>query len=286
MKLSRRKLAMFAVVAIIAAVGGWILLRPSAMERKVDALFAEMRKYDEEPNWARRLAIRAGLAKPWDARHPGLIKDDVVRLGPDAAPYVRKYLRDPRLRCEAICALGDLKDHGSVPGLTELASDPDEIVSNYAIRALGDIGDARPLPTLLPLARAGRQYALIAVGQIGGEGVFEILAQAAVSDDNKRQDGAALGLGYLGDPRTQPYLVKLLESKHANIAASAARGLAKIGNAEALGPLRQAQGRAGPGSSDNITDAIASICKRCGVTTSTSAPASSDGEARSSEAMK
>ena len=109
--------------------------RVSALEQRIEGLeddplrrgYAFLSSQSEE---LRREGIRALLR--------------VARFDPEARSAIRRALGDasPRVRREALEALGDIRDKESVPEMMELLADQDAAVRRRAIQALGECGAA------------------------------------------------------------------------------------------------------------------------------------------------
>ena len=161
--------------------------------------------------------------------------DPLIEALKDENKYVRQA---------AAIALGNLGSSQAVEPLIEALADPSGEVSPWVAGALGQIGDARSVEPLIqilmtdtqfsfyaaialgeigdkrattPLIRAVqghfgskglREVAAGALGKVGGDGAFEALMMALNDDDEGVRFYAAEGLGYLGDPRSLPELLK------------------------------------------------------------------------------
>jgi HEAT repeat protein len=86
-----------------------------------------------------------------NAHDEAIQKVRVARANGDIA-YLLDALRDPDVRSWAAGYLGKLRASEAVPDLITVAQrDPETGPQTHAIGALGQIGDHRALPVLLPL---------------------------------------------------------------------------------------------------------------------------------------
>ncbi len=105
-------------------------------------------------------------------------------------------------RAAACFVLGQRRDQSAVTTLMEVASDPFELVSLTAIRALFVIGSRRPTRSLIRLASSAKSINV---------------RTAAIS-----------ALGFLGDPRSQPALRRFLADADDIIRSVSASSLSGI----------------------------------------------------------
>ena len=112
----------------------------------------------------------------------------LLTLAADPHPYTRSF---------AIRGLGAVKDPDAVRLLLPLISGPDRATAVEAIRALGRIGDRAAGPALLEQIRSAkadpqvRMEAVLAIGGIAGEGVFDTLLDV-LADRSPAMRSAAL----------------------------------------------------------------------------------------------
>jgi HEAT repeat protein len=170
---------------------------------------------------------------------------------------------DSDIQYEAVVALGELRDPGTVAPLAELftadgytavrwkvaealtrigapAVDPliaalshaDDDVRWKAAIALGGIRDARAIDPLIRLLsdtdRFVKGRAALALGMIG-EPAVEPLIRALTEGDGNRRWGAAIALGRIRDPRAVEPLIRALSDKYGNVRAEAAAALVATG---------------------------------------------------------
>ena len=113
------------------------------------------------------------------------------------------------LRGAVVEALGEIGGEGAAKVLGEALSDPDPVVVESAVRALGRMRDRKNLDSLIELSRQG--------GNIG---------QAACE-----------ALGRIGDAKAQPPLARALASENPIDGVPAAYGLALMGKKEGFARL-------------------------------------------------
>lgn len=98
-----------------------------------------------------------------------------------------------------------------------------------AIRALGDIGDARALSALLAVASGpARQEALAALGKLKDPRAEALLVEALGDDDWRSRMNAAMALGTLGGPVAATALERTLEDEVPVVREWSARSLEMI----------------------------------------------------------
>lgn len=133
-------------------------------------------------------------------------------MGPER---VLRCLGDPRpqIRIAAMHEVANMKELQAVPALLLGARDADLAVQQTAIYALGVLRapDARrPLLDALPtLAPEARRVAWVALGRIGGEGVFAAILQGTTLDNVDDRRAAIAALGKLEEPAAADYLASL-----------------------------------------------------------------------------
>jgi HEAT repeat protein len=127
--------------------------------------------------------------------------------------------------------LGDKQAHETVIACLH---DADDLVSRAAARALIRLGDAQDIEVLIPLLddQLAAPGASIALGTLGGERAFPILASRLKEASGGRRATIISALGATGDTRAIPLLLPLLREE-----SRSARGAA----VEALGTLRATQ---------------------------------------------
>jgi len=121
--------------------------------------------------------------------------------------------------------------------LMGLLRDKDPEVEKAAVLALGENRVEAARTELLVRARIAsaevRAAALLAIGKLGGEGVFDALLTGLVQRDQPQVvEAAARGLAFLRDPSTAPLLISLIAKGGADPAGGPAReGLLVLGEA-------------------------------------------------------
>ena len=179
-------------------------------------------------------------------------------------------------RCQGAYELGALGARDGVPVLLPMLDDASFVVRRVAVRALGAIGDASSVPSLLhvageeprltndlvfaldrmgldaaPALRAelerslvqrgggGRQAELAAtgLGLIGDIGCGRLLVRALVEGREPLQVAAAEALGRLGVPEGLPALVAALDADDEGVKIAAARALGELAAEQAAEPL-------------------------------------------------
>ncbi|MFL5347161.1 MAG: HEAT repeat domain-containing protein [Hyalangium sp.] len=179
---------------------------------------------------------------------------------PKAVPALTGLLRakDNYTRIEAIQALGTLRAPQAVEPLLQLVSDDssEPFLNKKAIEALGRIGDARAVPTLMRMLTKERQHisfyveSSFALYQMGTPAVDALLAamegrdaelakwvqQNGVNPASYAMKGAQI-LGDLKDRRAEAALLKLLSFTNPDAQIQA---VVRMQAADALGRMRAA----------------------------------------------
>jgi len=157
---------------------------------------------------------------------------ELSRLGPAAVePLIGALGHDaPAIRLGAVRALGQIGDARAVaPLIAVLAADEDEEVRSAAASALGWIGDARaigPLSEALgdPSAEI-RRNAVLGLGALDDEQAIAPLADALENEDREVRTAAVLQLARQDAPGTAERLLPLLADGDDEIRKHAAMGL-------------------------------------------------------------
>ncbi len=217
-----------------------------------------MTRLTEEKVAARRKILSTALARQGAAAVPvlaGYLQDErwyVVRnaaniLGeirdPSAARYLHPLLHheDIRVCREAIRALTRIGGSNAVRFLLEVVNDQDEEISRQAILSLGVIGDETAVPELLRIVRKGdffckllerKKDAIRALGEIGAKEAVPVLQTVLKTrrlykrhEQNELRAAAALALGEIGDPNSEPLLAKMTHDRSPEVARQAALAL-------------------------------------------------------------
>lgn len=149
-----------------------------------------------------------------------------------AALLTRKDLSKKTL-AETATVLGQTQDPGAVGPLIAALEHEDYEVAGAAIRALGEIGDARAVAPLLKLMGEDHggswpDQAISALGAIGDPRAVEPLIAIVeeAQPDRVRVEDAARALGHIRDPRAVEALARLLrKSKDTTLISAAADAL-------------------------------------------------------------
>lgn len=136
--------------------------------------------------------------------------------------------------------VGKLRSTGDVAGLVEAAHHSEFVVRREAVRALGELGDARAVGPLI--AAMGEQSlgkdATQALANLGNSAVEPLIAALDDSDLSVRW-GAADALGLAGDARAvEPLIAHLREDPNLSVISA----LKKLGDPRAVEPLIAALG--------------------------------------------
>lgn len=146
---------------------------------------------------------------------------------------------------EAAKALGILSARAAVPALVKSAHSPDESLAREALNALAKLRDTSAGPGLIDLLdsanQAVRQDAAVTVGLLRTPNALPKLRAMFEKDPDERTREAALeGLANLGDPASDPVLIKALGSDSKTYRALAAEGLGRAGDTGAVPEIQKA----------------------------------------------
>lgn len=179
------------------------------------------------------------------------VSSALASIGEAAIPGLLAALMHPEwlVRLHAVESLGKTKSPQAVePLLSALFNDGDAAVREDAVRALGDIGDARAVDFLFTAMKdpALRTLAVEALGRIGDRRAVPILIEVATGTNPPERSRAVAGcgdqwneevitqsaavraLGAIGDDAALPSLVAALHPTFTRSEAAAA--LAKFGS--------------------------------------------------------
>jgi HEAT repeat protein len=149
-------------------------------------------------------------------------------LGPAFLPMLHGQLgteKKAEVKVAVVRLIGQLKDRGSVQPLVDAvswnATDGDaNKVNRELASALGQIGDAAALPTLMRMLKARDNYvqveAIQALGALRAKEAVEPLIAIALDDNSEPfiAKKAVQALGEIADPKAVPALVKLMFKQH------------------------------------------------------------------------
>lgn len=186
----------------------------------------------------RRLAIE-GLGDRHDRESVGAILESST--GKDAV-----------LRSQALAAVAEVlrkeKDRSAIltdeqiKAAAALLASPDAATRNRAQQLLGYVGE-RAVPAVAPYVKASnakttRLSAISALGATGSKKATPALVAVLTGDhDPAIQNGALLAIGGIKDPEALTPATRMLKSDNANVRASAARALGRMGDSRAVGAL-------------------------------------------------
>jgi HEAT repeat protein len=141
----------------------------------------------------------------------------VARFDPEARAAIRRSLRDvnPRVRREALEALGDIQDKESVPEMMELLADQDAAVRRDAIEALGECEAAEAgLAIAQHLADTDeriRESAADVLGQLKSQDAGDLLRNALKDASEDVRGEAIASLAEAGVKSAVPDLRKMYD---------------------------------------------------------------------------
>ena len=188
-------------------------------------------------------AVEASLGR-------GIIDAVTAAMGDRAAPAVARVMQasepalvrgaatgeEPFLRAMSASVLAGEDDPESRALALALLEDPDSTVEAAATLALGRHRVEEARNKILLRARMAktdvRVAALLAAGEMGGEGVLDVLQLGLYESDGRVQVAAAEGLASLADPASADILVRLLsQGSGTPFFEPAQRGLRAMGEA-------------------------------------------------------
>jgi HEAT repeat protein len=205
-----------AIVAVCVAV--FIIFGMIAAEGKgARDYLAEVRTGSANRRWQAAFE----LSKVLQARKDPALADPAFAAELTSV-FEQSATDDPRVRRYLALALGRLGSARAVPSLLQAAKGPagaaDSETQIYAVWALGAIGDPAALPGLLELARgedAGvRKAAVHALGSFPGDSSGEALAAALTDPVEDVRWNAAVALARRRDPRAAPVLLQMMDRAH------------------------------------------------------------------------
>ncbi|MGK7345113.1 MAG: HEAT repeat domain-containing protein [Candidatus Nitrospinota bacterium M3_3B_026] len=166
----------------------------------------------------------------------------IIKIG-DAGlvPRVIELLADSdvNVRRAAVDILNGLKDESTASALVRALKDGDWWVRESATEALGELGGEKISRMVMELLNDSDEYVRRAAVEfycrVRDEAAFDKLVALLDDGDWWVREKAITALGLIGDPRAIPYISKLTGDGEVKWAIP--RALARIGGAEALGPL-------------------------------------------------
>jgi len=190
-------------------------INPDVKDRAVQ----QFQELDEQRTSQLLLMIQENIGNTQSPNRVGAIKASVI-FGTQLSDLLLPLLHDPAWNIRGVTAgtLGEIKEKRAVQPLIELAKGEESQSTRFdAIDALGEIGDAVAIETLVDLLKDGDRmvefHAAKALGKIGGEIAVNTLIN--IIKEPVRQGGltihAAEGLGLSGDKRAVEPLFELLQ---------------------------------------------------------------------------
>ena len=150
-----------------------------------------------------------------------LISQILVRIGPSAAPPVRKALTTahPEVRARAAQILGVIKDRSSIPALLDALRGEFYTVRVQAALALGQICDPQTISALTQALKDTepevRAAACIALGKFADPRTFEAISNILLTDlQIDARQAAAQALGETKRTEAIPYLMEALHDSY------------------------------------------------------------------------
>jgi HEAT repeat protein len=165
-----------------------------ADERSAGEYLAELRSGGRERQWPAAYELSRMLADPKvEQREPGLAAALLTAFNDERGD-------DPRVRRYLALALGRLKAPapGTIPALVEAARGPDEETAISAVWALGSLGDAGAVPSLVDTYKTSnaalRKVIVYVLGALPGDAQIETLKTALTDSAADVQWNAAVAL--------------------------------------------------------------------------------------------
>jgi HEAT repeat protein len=161
----------------------------------------------------------------------------------EALPALVQALDDPRaeVRLAAVRSMGEIGGLVALRALVPRLGDIDPAVGQCAYGVLAESGHPDLAADLITLGHTtgsaeGRRRALHLIGSLKAD-AYEDISTALGAQDDETRIVAVRAAATIGDPRFYASLVSLLDDPRLEVGCQAARGLGRLGSAEAVRPL-------------------------------------------------
>jgi HEAT repeat protein len=148
---------------------------------------------------------------------------------------------DPAVRLLATRAIGKLGDARSISSLIEALKDEDEEIRMMAAEALGIIGDAKAVDPLIAALKDKEEYvrknAAEALAKIDDSQAVGPLMEVLADGSEMVRHAAVVAIGEIGDPRAVEPLIIALKDESKLVRGDSAYFLGEIGDPRAAEPL-------------------------------------------------
>jgi HEAT repeat protein len=194
----------------------------------------------------RRVAALVGELQGDEGRGWWEIADDLVAIGPPAVGTMTEMLSDPdgAVREFATSVLGRIGGEYSVEPLILALTDEDPEVKRVAFEALATIGKPATDRLMGELVDKTSTVRALAAGLLGGlkdrRAIEPLTAAIQEDEDWMLRKASAIALGLLGAPESLAPLVGALEDEHVEVRFVAASALGVLQNGNAVEPLIRA----------------------------------------------
>lgn len=163
--------------------------------------------------------------------------------GSKALPALVKALEDVRaeVRLAAVRSVGEIGGPVALRALVLRLGDIDPNVGECAYGVLAETGHPDLAADLIRFVRTtgsaeGRRRVLHLIGSMKAD-AYEHISDVLGSGDDETRIAAVRAAATIGDPRFYAVLVSLLDDSRLDVRCEAARGLGRLGSAEAVRPL-------------------------------------------------